>query len=105
MRAFSLPTVQFTASSHTQLIDWSKHRVTRPPLVRHLNEEELEGVKSAPLDLPEYPVHAQAVERAVREVTEAAAAVQGEEARHGFVTAALKHRRRMPVFNSKRDFA
>ena len=96
--------VRFTASSYTRLSDWSKHRVTRPPLVRHLNEEELEGVKSAPLDLPEYPVHTRAVERAVREVSEAAA-VQGEEARHGFVTAALKHRRRMPVFNSKRDFA
>lgn len=103
VRRFELPAVKFDASVYTEIIDWDKVTVTQPPLLRQLSEEDLVRIEQEPLSLPAYPVHTVAVEREVRAVTEASAAVLGKEARHGFVTATRKHRRELPVFNSKQD--
>ena len=104
VRPFRLPKLDFSASSYSELINWTAETVTQPPLLRHLTDDDLQAIQHTPLQLPSYPVHTQAVERAVRTVTEACLAVQGEEARHGFITARLKHRHRLPVFASKKDF-
>ena len=104
VRPFRLPALNFGASRYSELISWSTEAVTQPPLLRHLTDDELQAIERTPLQVPSYPVHTQAVERAVRTVTEACLAVQGEEARHGFITARLKHRHRLPVFESKKDF-
>ncbi|XP_043230069.1 uncharacterized protein LOC122385687 [Amphibalanus amphitrite] len=105
VRPFRLPELNFSASAYTEVISWSPpESVTQPPLLRHLTDEQLQAIEHSPLQLPNYPVHTQAVERAVRTVTEACLAVRGEEARHGYITARLKHRRCHPVFASKKDF-
>ena len=103
VRSFSLPTINFNAQRYTDLIDWAAEDVTEPPLLRDLSDSELCEISAAPLQIPAYPVHTQAVERAVRDVTEASSRVVGEEARHGRITACIKHRKIIPVFNSKRD--
>jgi len=40
----------------------------------------------------------------VKIVTEAAAAVCGQEARDGYIRARLQHREEMPVFTTKKHF-
>ena len=104
VRQFSLPTLNFDASSYIELIDWSTETVTQPPLLRHLTDDQLQAIQHTPLQMPSFPAHTQAVERAVRAVTEASLAVQGEEARHGFILARLQHRQRLPELTSKNDF-
>ena len=104
LRVFQLPAVNFGASHYAELINWNEERITQAPLLSDLKDEELECIREKPWEPPAYPVHTQAVERAVRTVTEAYAAVQGEETRHGLITAKLKHRQRMPDFNSIQDF-
>lgn len=103
VRPFRMPRVNFRAAHYTQLIDWETEMVTEPPLLRHLGSEELAAIVAAPHSVPAYPVHTQAVERFVRMVTEASSRVLGEEARHGLINARLQHRRKLPVFNTKRD--
>ena len=104
VRAFKLPVLNFRAEHYADLIDWSSLEVTQPPLLRDLSDGDLEEIAEVPVVLPAYPVHTQAVERTVKVVTEACSSVLGEEARHGLITAIRKHRRILPVFNSKQDF-
>ncbi|XP_043238696.1 uncharacterized protein LOC122390101 [Amphibalanus amphitrite] len=85
VRPFVIPVVNFDATTYTDLISWDG-RITQPPLLRDLSHSELVHVMDAPLTVPPYPVHTQAVERAVRMVTEACTAVIGDEARDGHIT-------------------
>ena len=71
VRSFSLPTINFDAQRYVDLIDWAAEDVTEPPLLRGLSDSELGEISAASLRIPAYPVHTQAVERAVRDVTEA----------------------------------
>ena len=104
VRQFRLPELNFSATCYSELITWDEEIVTEPPLFRHLPDEDLEAIVQAPLPVPSYPAHTQSVERAVRVVTEACERVQGEETRHGFIAARLKHRQMLPSVNSKQDF-
>ena len=45
------------------------------------------------MKVPDFPVHGQSIERCVKEVTKASAAVYGEERRDGFIRATLAHRK------------
>ena len=65
--------------------------------------DELNNLISNNLILPIYLIHTQSTERAIKSVTEAAAAVIGEDARNGFVRARIHHRTMMPVFKTKKD--
>lgn len=105
VREFQLPTLNFEASTVDQMIDWEKENVTEPPLLRDLDDERLRSIAEAPLELAPYPVHTQAVERAVKIVTTACAKVHGEVARHSYICAKLKHRRALPSFNCKQDLS
>ena len=104
VRPFTIPALRFGAERYNDLIDWENEVVTQPPLLSPLSDKELRKIEEAPLLLPDFPVNTQAVERAVRVVTEASEKVQGEEARHGCIAARLKHRKQLPVFSSKKDF-
>ena len=56
-----------------------------------------------PFEAPGFSIHTQSTERAVKQVTEAAAAVVGQRARDGFIRARAHHRETMPCFRSKKD--
>ena len=104
VRPFLLPKVNFSASNFTELLDWKVEDITEPPLTMNLSDEEVQGIRSAPLDMGAFPVHTVAVERAVKVVTEAAGAVVGERQRHGWICSRLRHRQQLPVVSSKKSF-
>ena len=104
VRPYRLPAMNFSADSLTELVDWQTELVTEPPLTMALSDEEVTAIQSAPLEVAAYPVHTVAVERTVKAVTEAAAAVVGEERRHGFICSRLRHRQLLPNIVSKRSW-
>ena len=56
------------------------------------------------MEVDYFPCHTQAIERAVKEVTAAAAAVCGADRRDGFIRGRAKHIELMPKMNIKKDF-
>ncbi|KAG5862962.1 hypothetical protein JTB14_028065 [Gonioctena quinquepunctata] len=92
------------------LIDWSTLVITEQPLSMGLLEEVFIDIVRNPetsmmfSEIKSYPCHTQAVERAVKILTEASATVCGNENRDGVTGAKLKSREMMPSFGSKQDY-
>ena len=104
MRPFKVPTINFNAGSYVDMIDWTSTRaIFEPPLTKHLTNDELQKCIDVPLEVPFYPCHTQAVERAVKMVTEASASVIGEEERDGLIRQKVKSRSIIPKIESKKD--
>ena len=57
----------------------------------------------APFPVPSFCIHTQSTERSVKQVTEAAGAVVGQEARVGFIRARAMSRKLMPSFKTKKN--
>ena len=55
--------------------------------------------------VPQYSLHTQGIERAVKQVTEASEQVYGFEKRDGFIRARAEHRELMPILSSKKSLA
>ena len=96
--------MNFSATSYTELIDWESAKLTEPPFTLDFKEADLFAIKEAPLEVPNYPCHTQAVERAIKLVSEASAAVVGQEAREGFISQQIKERQELTKFESKKDY-
>ncbi|CAH1099116.1 unnamed protein product [Psylliodes chrysocephalus] len=85
-------------------------RSPEPPLTMGLPEEVLNDIVKNPAtsmlfsEIKSYPCHTQAVEWAVKIVTEASAAVCGGDNRDGVIRAKLESHRIMPSFGSKQDY-
>lgn len=101
LRAFDIPDI-FSAPHYSDVFDWARVCVTEPPLTKHMSDNDILAVVAVPLPPLHYPVHTQAVEFVVQEVTKACIAVVGEEARHNYICARMRHRKALPVFESKR---
>ncbi|KAG5879013.1 hypothetical protein JTB14_038360 [Gonioctena quinquepunctata] len=92
------------------LIDWSTLVITEPPLTIGLPVEVFIDIVKNPdtsmmfSEIKSYPCHTQAVERAVKIVTEASATVCDNENRDGVIGAKLESREMMPYFGSKQDY-
>ena len=97
------PLLNIEATTLIEMIDWDREKIYEPVFTCKLTQSELTKVLESPLDIPYYPLHSQSTERAVKQVTEAAAAVCGPEKRDGYVRARVAHREIMPVFQSKKD--
>jgi hypothetical protein len=108
LRKFAIPILNFQANEYFDLIDWQEH-LTEPPLLLELSEDEISHhireAACAMMEFPKFPCHTQAVERCVKLVTEASAAVSGAEARHGFIHVRLESRSQMPCFETKSDYS
>ena len=78
--------------------------MSEPPLTLGKTESEILAFKEESFVVPKYPCHTQAVERAVRIVSEASAAVIGADARDGFIWQRVKAREELPKFESKKDY-
>ena len=61
VRKYVVPKINFKATSYTQLIDLRGAGITEPPLTLALSD----AFKTTPFEVPNYPCHTQAVERAV----------------------------------------
>lgn len=108
IREFAIPKLNFEATDYVDLINWQESHITEPPLTKNISDEDLKllvATGDTPVvDFPQFPCHTQAVERCVKLVTEASAAVCGAPARDGFIRARLEARRIMPVFDTKRQY-
>ena len=107
VRRFIVPTINMDASDYISLIDLGIYRFLEPPLTRQYTMHELQSFINDPEPFvrdTKYPCHTQAVERVIKLVTEAAAAVSGQERRDGYIRATLKNRSIMPVFETKKNF-
>lgn len=114
-RKFKIPLINFEATDYIDMIYWADNVITEPPLVKHVSTEYLKefiknksGAKPSEvdplIDFPRLPCHTQAVERAVKLVTESAQSVCGATAREGFIRAKIDSRKNMPKFNTKKEF-
>jgi hypothetical protein len=109
VRSFIIPKLNFQASDYTEIIFWSKEKLTPPPLLRNISDEAIRTIisnKTIPdWDVRSFPCHTQAVERCVKLVTTSAQEVVGFQNRDGWIRATLKSREIMPTFNTKKEFA
>ena len=108
IRTFTVPKINLDAADYTDLVDLGIGPLLEPPLTCQYSLSELEEFVADPepyMRLTKYPCHTQAVERSIKLVTEAAAAVSGQESREGLIRTTLKSRNIMPVFETKKDFA
>ncbi|KAG0711470.1 hypothetical protein GWK47_020547 [Chionoecetes opilio] len=105
VRVFKVPTLNFEAEDYTSMIDWRKEPITEPPVTMKIDDETLlrfihEDVTPI-VSFSRYPCHTQAVERHIKLVTEASAAVCGKESRDGFIRVWLESQAKMPKFETK----
>lgn len=107
LRIFKLPDINFNALSYIDLIDWQEN-VTEPPILKTIPDEDIqllvEQKGEGEIILLRLPCHTQAVERAVKTVTEASNTLCSKSDREGFIKAQIDSRRVMPKFDSKKDF-
>jgi hypothetical protein len=86
-REWRKPEINMAAKEYYRLINWKETDYLVPPPLAHMTVNDCdEAIKCLPEPLLlDYPNHTQCVERHVRLVTEASAAVCGHERRHGFI--------------------
>jgi len=89
---------------NVNMIDWEAERLSEPPLTSNKTEVELLSFKETPFGVPKYPCHTQAVERAIRLISEASATVVGKEVRDGFIRQRIEARKELPTFKTKQEF-
>ena len=104
IRSLKLPTLDWSAFSWVDLIDWSKTKVHLPHIIECLTDEEVASTLWGGVSFPAFPLHTQSVERAVKLVTEASSKVLGEERRHGFILTVMGARRARKPFASKGSY-
>ncbi|KAI6658225.1 hypothetical protein LOD99_15494 [Oopsacas minuta] len=83
IRPFNLPSIRFSAEICVDMIDWETSFITEPPSTRYFSKEVLINCVRAPLEIPAYPRHTQAVERTIQSVAKSSCSVAGEDARRG----------------------
>ena len=106
LRTFIVPDVNINANAYHEMINWQECELTEPPVTSKFSDNEIKTfITDGTLpSFPSFPCHTQAVERAIKLVTESSLAVSGNEQRHGFIHNRISSRSKMPKFNSKKDF-
>ena len=103
-----MPPINFDCTDDSARIDWTTVRVTEPPVIMSISDDDLREFIREPtmpvVTFDRYPCHTQAVERCIKVVTEASQSVCGKNRRDGFIRTRLESRAKMPVFDTKRDF-
>ena len=101
---YILPKINFKAETYMELIDLETLHLSEPPFILTMTNEQLTSLKDSPLEVPAYPCHTQAVERAIWLVTEASSSVIGHKAREGFIRQRILARKGLKGHASKKDF-
>ena len=107
VRVFELPKLIKNCESYYSMIEWPKY-YAEPPLTRSIPLDIIRnGVETGSIEvqLPtDIPCHTQSVERHIKLVSEVSRKVCGFEARDGMIRCTLESRKKMPVFNTTKDF-
>ena len=89
-----MPQLNLKATTLQNMITWKLKEAHEPIFTCKLTKEELNEILHKPFDVPKFSIHTQSTERCVKQVTEAAAAVVGQDR--------LQSREQMPVFKTKK---
>ena len=84
VRKFILPKPKVKVKTYYQLADVEKLEYDQPPAVRHMDDAEIELIRTQPLGLKQ-PCHNQRVERHVKSVSDASAPVAGHDRGDGMI--------------------
>ena len=98
-----MPKLNLKGTTLKNMITWKVKEAHEPIFTCKLTREEVQELLIKPFDVPKFSIHTQSTERCVKQVTEAAAAVVGQDRRDGFVRARLHSREEMPVFKTKKQ--
>ena len=106
IRQFKIPVLNFESSDYIDMIDWQTCKLMEPPVTMKFSDEALKNMVDTGevLGVGKFPCHTQAVERYIKLVTEASAAVCGAESRDGYIQSRLASRKLMPSFNTKSEY-
>ena len=107
IRTFKVPKLNFEAEQYIDMINWQETTVTVPPLlhgIRVSTVEELIITGNKTEMIPKIPCHTQAVERLIKLVTDSSSAVSGPAARDGFIRMRINSTKKMPKFETKKQF-
>ena len=103
VRKFIIPKFNTNAKTYYSLSSLSLKDMHEPLTLKHLLNKELEAFQQYKLNL-EHPCHHQAVERHIKLVSEASAAVAGFKNRDGLIRQKIRSRKLMKTFNTKQQF-
>lgn len=107
LRVFEVPKINLNASTYIDLIDWQQS-YSQPPILTNVPDETLHSLVESGGDdevlFLRLPCHTQAVERAVKTVTEASMQLCHKKAREALIKNKIRSRKLMPKFESKKDF-
>ena len=103
VRKFIIPKINTNAKTYYSLSSLSLKDLHEPPASKHLLNKEIEAFQQHKFNL-EHPCHNQAVERHIKLVSEASAAVTGFKNRNGLIRQKIQSRKPMKTFNSKKQF-
>ena len=95
-------TLNLSATSFMDLIDWNCVNMTVPPLLQDTDAASISA--NLQIILPNYPCHSQAVERCVKDMSSACSKVYGHDSRHGVMLQMKKSRLDVPAVNTKANF-
>lgn len=105
---FITPTLNFNARDYTELIHWSVTKLSPPPLLQKVSNDEITSIIQLGTEpnwaFKSFPCHTQAVERCGKLSTEASAKVCGQESRDGYIRPTLKSWAMMPEFTNKSQY-
>ncbi|GBL82325.1 hypothetical protein AVEN_252488-1 [Araneus ventricosus] len=90
IRSFQPPKINFLATYYIEMIHWNTMTLSPPPLLRRFTIQEIwskvqSGGTASEWNFDKFLCHTQAVERCVKQVTEASQKVVGSNSRHGFI--------------------
>ncbi|KAK4881795.1 hypothetical protein RN001_005114 [Aquatica leii] len=107
LRVFEVPKINLNASSYIDLIDWQQS-YSQPPILTNVPDKTLHSLVESGDDdevlFLRLQCHTQAVERAVKTVTEASMQLCHKTAREALIKNKIISRTLMPKFESKKDF-
>ena len=90
-----------SAKSLIDLKEWCE--VHEPPMTCNLTTSDVRRFIDGPMRVPEWPSHAQGIQRCVKQVTEAAGKVFSHDKRDGFIRAQEASCQLMSKNESKQD--
>ena len=103
IRYYRVLKLNWGETSYYTMVNLKSEATSEPPLIRNLRDAEHESVIGNAWQVPLYSCHTQAVERAIKIVSDASSQVYGETERDGFICQRIRSRKLMPKVNMKRD--
>lgn len=76
IRKIEVTPLMWSASSWDQIIDWKKVVIHEPYILERMSNEKIEEARKSPMEFPDFPVHSQSVERAVKDTSESSTQVK-----------------------------